>query len=186
MSKYAAPLTDMRFVLFDVLGAEALFARLPGGDAATRDVCDAVLDEAARFAQQVLAPLNQSGDQEGCHFANGVVTTPKGFKEAYLRFCDGGWAALNAPEQYGGQHMPEAIGAPIKEMLDSANLSWANFPLLSHGASEALKQHGEEWQREVFLKPIVSGRWTGTMCLTEPHGGTDLGLLRSASAQPAG
>jgi alkylation response protein AidB-like acyl-CoA dehydrogenase len=184
MSKYAAPLTDMRFVLFDVLGAEALFARLPGGDAATRDVCDAVLDEAARFAQQVLAPLNQSGDQEGCHFANGVVTTPKGFKEAYVQFCDGGWAALNAPEQYGGQHMPEAIGAPIKEMLDSANLSWANFPLLSHGASEALKQHGEEWQREVFLKPIVSGRWTGTMCLTEPHCGTDLGLLKS-KAEPA-
>ncbi|WP_257387011.1 acyl-CoA dehydrogenase C-terminal domain-containing protein [Tahibacter caeni] len=184
MSKYAAPLTDMRFALFDVLGAEALLARLPGGDAATRDVCDAVLDEAARFAEQVLAPLNQSGDQEGCHYAGGVVTTPKGFKEAYAQFCDGGWPALNAPEQYGGQHMPEAVGAAVKEMLDSANLSWANFPLLSHGASEALKQHGEEWQREVFLKPIVSGRWTGTMCLTEPHCGTDLGLLKT-KAEPA-
>ncbi|GMV29508.1 MAG: acyl-CoA dehydrogenase [Rhodanobacteraceae bacterium] len=184
MSKYAAPLTDMRFALFDVLGADALIARLPGGDAATRDVCDAVLDEAACFAEQVLAPLNQSGDQEGCHFENGVVTTPKGFKEAYAQFCDSGWAALNAPEQYGGQHMPEAIGAAVKEMLDSANLSWANFPLLSHGASEALKQHGEEWQREVFLKPIVSGRWTGTMCLTEPHCGTDLGLLKT-KAEPA-
>ena len=184
MSKYAAPLTDMRFALFDVLGAEALFARLPGGDAATRDVCDAVLDEAARFAEQVLAPLNQPGDQEGCHFADGVVTTPKGFREAYAQFCDGGWPALNAPEQYGGQHVPEAIGAAVKEMLDSANLSWANFPLLSHGASEALKQHGEEWQREVFLKPIVSGRWTGTMCLTEPHCGTDLGLLKT-KAEPA-
>jgi alkylation response protein AidB-like acyl-CoA dehydrogenase len=184
MSKYAAPLTDMRFALFDVLGAEALFARLPGGDAATRDVCDAVFDEAARFTEQVLAPLNQSGDQEGCHFAGGVVTTPKGFKEAYAQFCDGGWAALNAPEQYGGQHMPEAIGAVVKEMIDSANLSWGNYPLLSHGASEALKHHGEEWQREVFLKPIVSGRWTGTMCLTEPHCGTDLGLLKT-KAEPA-
>jgi hypothetical protein len=184
MSKYAAPLTDMRFALYDVLGADALFARLPGGDAATRDVVDAVLDEAARFAQTVLAPLNQAGDAEGCHFADGVVTTPKGFKEAYAQFVDGGWAALNAPEQYGGQHMPETLGAPIKEMLDSANLSWANFPLLSHGASEALKQHGEEWQREVFLKPIVSGRWTGTMCLTEPHCGTDLGLLKT-KAEPA-
>ncbi|MBN8739983.1 MAG: acyl-CoA dehydrogenase [Lysobacterales bacterium 69-70] len=184
MSKYAAPLTDMRFALFDVLGAEALLARLPGGESATRDVCDAVLDEAARFAEQVLAPLNQSGDQEGCRYADGVVTTPKGFKEAYAQFCDGGWPALNAPEQYGGQHVPEAIGAAVKEMLDSANLSWANFPLLSHGASEALKQHGEEWQREVFLKPIVSGRWTGTMCLTEPHCGTDLGLLKT-KAEPA-
>ena len=184
MSKYAAPLTDMRFALYDVLGVEALFARLPGGDAATRDVVDAVLDEAARFAETVLAPLNQTGDAEGCRFDQGTVTTPKGFKAAYAQFVDGGWAALNAPEQYGGQHMPEALGAPIKEMLDSANLSWANFPLLSHGASEALKHHGEEWQREVFLKPIVSGRWTGTMCLTEPHCGTDLGLLKT-KAEPA-
>ncbi|HJU40821.1 MAG TPA: acyl-CoA dehydrogenase family protein, partial [Tahibacter sp.] len=183
MSKYAAPLTDMRFALYDVLGADALFARLPGSGDATRDVVDAVLDEAARFAETVLAPLNQAGDAEGCRFDNGVVTTPKGFKEAYAQFVDGGWAALNAPEQYGGQHMPETLGAPIKEMLDSANLSWANFPLLSHGASEALKQHGEEWQREVFLKPIVSGRWTGTMCLTEPHCGTDLGLLKT-KAEP--
>ncbi len=108
MSKYAAPLADMRFALFDVLGAEALFARLPGGDIATRDVCDAVLEEAARFAGQVLAPLNQSGDQQGCTFADGTVTTPKGFKEAYAQFCDGGWAALNAPEPYGGQHMPDS------------------------------------------------------------------------------
>jgi alkylation response protein AidB-like acyl-CoA dehydrogenase len=184
MSKYAAPLTDMRFVLFDVLGAEALFARLPGGDAATRDVVDAVLEEAARFNEQVLAPLNQSGDQEGCHFADGAVTTPKGFKEAYAQFCDGGWPALNAAEQYGGQHLPELVGAVVKEMIDSANLSWGNYPLLSHGASEALKQHGEEWQREVFLKPIVSGKWTGTMCLTEPHCGTDLGLLKT-KAEPA-
>ena len=184
MSKYAAPLTDMRFALYDVLGADQLFARLPGGDAATRDVVDAVLDEAARFAETVLAPLNQTGDAEGCHFDQGKVTTPKGFKEAYAQFVDGGWAALNAPEQYGGQHMPEALGAAIKEMLDSANLSWANFPLLSHGASEALRHHGEEWQREVFLKQIVSGRWTGTMCLTEPHCGTDLGLLKT-KAEPA-
>ena len=183
MSKYAAPLTDMRFALYDVLGAEALWARLPGGETASRDVVDAVLDEAARFAEQVLAPLNQSGDQEGCHFADGVVTTPKGFKQAYAQFCDGGWPGLNAPEQYGGQHVPEGVGAAVKEMLDSANLSWANFPLLSHGASEALKQHGEEWQREVFLKPIVSGQWTGTMCLTEPHCGTDLGLLKT-KAEP--
>ncbi|HEY8011371.1 MAG TPA: acyl-CoA dehydrogenase C-terminal domain-containing protein [Rudaea sp.] len=181
MSKYAAPLADMRFVMFDLLKVEALYARLPGGEAATRDIVDAVLDEAAKFAETVLAPLNASGDEEGCTLdkASASVTTPKGFKQAYAQYVEGGWPGLTAPEQYGGQHLPESIGAPLKEMLDSANLSWGNFPLLSHGASEALKQHGEEWQREAFLKPIVEGRWTGTMCLTEPHCGSDLGLLRT-------
>ena len=181
MSKYSAPLADMRFVLFDLLKVDAQYARLPGGDAATRDTVDAILDEAAKFAEQVLAPLNASGDAEGCRFdkATATVTTPKGFKEAYAKYVEGGWPSLTAPEKYGGQHLPDSIGAPLKEMLDSANLSWGNFPLLSHGASEALKQHGEEWQREAFLKPIVEGRWTGTMCLTEPHCGSDLGLLRT-------
>lgn len=186
MTKYTAPLTDMRFALFDVLGADVRLMALPGGETAARDLLDAVLEEAGKFAEQILAPLNQSGDAEGCHYdkATASVTTPKGFKEAYRQFVDGGWAGLNAPEQYGGQHVPEVVGAAVKEMLDSANLSWANFPLLSHGATEALKQHGEEWQREVFLKAIVAGRWTGTMCLTEPHCGTDLGLLKTR-AEPA-
>jgi alkylation response protein AidB-like acyl-CoA dehydrogenase len=181
MSKYSAPLADMRFVLFDLLNADALYARLPGGEVATRDTVEAILDEAAKFAEQVLAPLNASGDEEGCKLdkATASVTTPKGFKEAYAKYVEGGWPSLTAPEKYGGQHLPDSIGAPLKEMLDSANLSWGNFPLLSHGASEALKQHGEEWQREAFLKPIVEGRWTGTMCLTEPHCGSDLGLLRT-------
>jgi 3-(methylsulfanyl)propanoyl-CoA dehydrogenase len=181
MNKYVAPLADMRFVMFDVLKVEAQYARLPGGEAATRDVLDAILDEAAKFAEQVLAPLNSSGDEEGCHFdkATGNVTTPSGFKQAYEQYIAGGWGGLTAPEQYSGQHLPESIGAPLKEMLDSANLSWGMYPLLSHGATEALKQHGEEWQREVFLKPIVEGRWTGTMCLTESHCGTDLGLLKT-------
>ena len=181
MSKYVAPLTDMRFVLFDLLQADVQYARLPGGEAATRDVLDAILDEAAKFSEQVLAPLNASGDEEGCRLdkATASVTTPKGFKEAYAQYVAGGWSGLTAPQQYGGQYLPESIGAPLKEMLDSANLAWGNFPLLSHGASESLKHHGEEWQREAFLKPIVEGRWTGTMCLTEPHCGSDLGLLRT-------
>ena len=189
MTKYAAPLTDMRFVLFDLLDVEKQYARLPGGESATRDTVDAILDEAAKFCEQVLAPLNASGDEEGCTLdkATGHVTTPKGFKDAYKVYVDGGWSSLNAPEAYGGQHLPDSMGAPIKEMLDSANLSWGNFPLLSHGASEALKQHGEEWQRQAFLKPIVEGRWTGTMCLTEPHCGSDLGLLRTrAEPNPDG
>ena len=185
MSLYKAPLADMRFALFDVLKAESHYARLPGGENATRDILDAVLDEAAKFSEQVLAPLNAVGDEEGCRFdkATATVTTPKGFKEAYAQYIAGGWGGLTAPEMYGGQHLPESIGAPLKEMIDSANLSWGTYPLLSHGATEALKQHGEEWQREVFLKPIIEGRWTGTMCLTEPHCGSDLGLLKT-KAEP--
>ena len=181
MTAYKAPLADMRFVMFDVLKLDDQYARIDGGANATRDVVDAILDEAARFSEQVLAPLNAPGDEQGCVLdkATATVTTPKGFKEAYAKYIEGGWSGLTAPEKYGGQHLPESIGAPIKEMLDSANLSWGNFPLLSHGATEALRLHGEEWQREVFLKPIVEGRWTGTMCLTEPHCGSDLGLLKS-------
>ncbi len=183
MSRYAAPLREMRYVLFDVLQGESFFNTLPGAEHATRELVDAVLDEAAKFNEQVLAPLNKTGDQEGCHWNAGVVTTPKGFKEAYAQFVDGGWSGLTAPEAYGGQHLPEIVGAIVKEMIDSANLSWGTYPLLSHGATEALKHHGEEWQREVFLKPIVEGRWTGTMCLTEPHCGSDLGLLKT-KAEP--
>ena len=186
MTKYAAPLNDMRFVMFDLLKLDVQYARLAGGENATRDVVDAILDEAAKFAEQVLAPLNAIGDEQGCTLdkATASVTTPKGFKEAYAKYIEGGWSGLTAPEQYGGQHLPESIGAPLKEMLDSANLAWGNFPLLSHGATEALRLHGEEWQRAAFLKPIVEGRWTGTMCLTEPHCGSDLGLLRTR-AEPA-
>lgn len=181
MNNYKAPLRDIRFALHDVLGAEALFASLPGGDVANRETIDAVLEEGAKFTEQVLAPLSQSGDREGCTFdkATGDVRTPAGFKAAFAQYVDGGWAGLTAPENYGGQHLPEALGAALKEMIDAANLGWGNYPLLSHGATEALKHHGEEWQREVFLRPIVDGRWTGTMCLTEPHCGSDLGLLKT-------
>jgi alkylation response protein AidB-like acyl-CoA dehydrogenase len=187
MARYSAPLADLRFALHDVLDVESLFRRLPGLETATRDVVDAVLDEAAKFTEQVLAPLNQSGDQEGCHFdaATASVTTPAGFRKAYEQYVANGWAGLTAPAAYGGQEMPQTLGAAVKEMLDAANLAWGNYPLLSHGATEALLQHGEEWQREAFLKPIVEGRWTGTMCLTEPHCGTDLGLLK-VKAEPAG
>jgi len=181
MNRYAAPLTDLRFALHDVLGVDALYARLPGCEAATGEVIDAVLEEAAKFAEHVLAPLNQSGDAEGCAFdaATHGVRTPKGFKEAFARYVEGGWIGLTADEAFGGQGLPETLGAALKEMIDAANLSWGNYPMLSHGAASALEHHGEDWQREVFLKPLVSGQWTGTMCLTEPHCGTDLGLLKT-------
>ena len=186
MSRYTAPLADLRFALYDVLEVDKTYQRLPGCEAATRDVVDAVLEEAAKFAEQVLAPLNQSGDVEGCTYdaATHSVRTPTGFKEAFAQYVDGGWIGLTAKEAFGGQGLPEGIGAALKEMIDSANLSWGNYPMLSHGASSALEHHGEDWQREVFLKPLVSGQWTGTMCLTEPHCGTDLGLLKTR-AEPA-
>jgi len=186
MHNYFAPQRDMRFALFDVLGATALYQRL-GIEAAQRDVLDAVLEEAARFTQQVLAPLNASGDAEGCHYdqASGAVTAPKGFREAYVQFVDGGWSGLTAAEALGGQGLPESFGVALKEMIDAANLAWGNYPLLSHGATEALKRYGEDWQQEIFLRAIVEGRWTGTMCLTEPHCGSDLGLLKTRAEPQA-
>ncbi|MBX3701815.1 MAG: acyl-CoA dehydrogenase C-terminal domain-containing protein [Dokdonella sp.] len=187
MNPYSAPLADLRFALHDVLGADEVYARLPGCAAAGRDVIDAVLEEAGKFAEQVLAPLNQSGDAEGCSFdaASHSVRTPKGFKEAFTQYVDSGWIGLTAEERFGGQGLPETLGAALKEMIDAANLSWGNYPMLSHGAASALEHHGEDWQREVFLRPLVAGRWTGTMCLTEPHCGTDLGLLKTRAEAAA-
>jgi len=180
MSSYTAPLSDLRFALHDVLKVEALFTRLGYADA-TADVVDAVLEEAARFSAGVLAPLNSVGDEIGCVLdqASGEVTTPPGFKQAYDQFVEGGWTGLTAAPAFGGQGLPHTLGVPLNEMINAANLAWGNFPLLSHGAIEALKQHGEAWQHEAFLKPLIDGRWTGTMCLTEPHCGTDLGLLKT-------
>ncbi|MDQ3495602.1 MAG: acyl-CoA dehydrogenase C-terminal domain-containing protein [Pseudomonadota bacterium] len=180
MTSYRAPLEDIRFALYDVLQADALFVTL-GYEDATRDVLDAVLDEAARFTETVLAPLNAVGDQEGCRHdkATGDVSTPTGFKAAFDRFVEGGWTGLTAAPEFGGQGLPHTMGVPLNELVNAANLAWGNFPLLSHSAIDALTQHGEDWQREAFLKPLVDGRWTGTMCLTEPHCGTDLGLLRT-------
>jgi alkylation response protein AidB-like acyl-CoA dehydrogenase len=184
---YTAPLADIRFDLYDLLDVEKVFERLPGCESLNRETIDAVLDEAARFAQNVLAPLNQSGDQQGCTFDknSASVRTPDGFKHAYEQFVEGGWAGLTAPEEFGGQGLPETIGAPVKEFIDSANLAWGTYPLLSHGAIEALRTFGSDWQREVFLKPIVAGTWTGTMCLTEPHCGSDLGLLKTRAEPDA-
>lgn len=180
MSSYKAPLDDLRFALYDVLGAEALFARLGHADA-NRELVDAVLDEAARFSETVLAPLNRIGDEIGCSYdkATGNVTPPPGFKDAFDTFVEGGWTGLtNAPE-HGGQGMPALLGGVLTELVDSANLAWGNFPMLSHGAVKALETYGEDWQKTVFLEPLVAGTWTGTMCLTEPHCGTDLGLLKT-------
>ena len=186
MSSYRAPLKDVRFALYDVLDVEPLFARLGFADASA-ELVDAVLEEAGRFTTTVLAPLNRVGDEEGCRLdaATGEVTTPTGFKEAYAQFAEGGWTGLTAATEFGGQGMPHTVGVPLGEMINAANLAWGNFPLLSHGAIEALKFHGQPWQQEVFLKPLVEGRWTGTMCLTEPHCGTDLGIIKTRAVPNA-
>ncbi|MFC4729669.1 acyl-CoA dehydrogenase C-terminal domain-containing protein [Coralloluteibacterium thermophilus] len=185
MTRYAAPVRDMRFALYDVLDLDAQVARL--GIDAGRDTVEAVLEEAARFANQVLAPLNQAGDEQGCRYdpATGTVTAPDGFKAAYQRFVEDGWNLLTVPTELGGQGLPLAVDALFKEMLDAANLAWSTYPLLSHGAIEALRHQGEDWQKQAFLAPIVEGRWTGTMCLTEPHCGTDLGLLKTRAEPQA-
>ena len=139
MASYNAPLDDIRFVLFDLLGSESLLQRL-GRDEVTRDLLDAVLEEGARFTGSVLAPLNGVGDEHGCKLdpATGEVTTPPGFRDAYLQFVEGGWSGLAAPAEYGGQGLPHLVDVAFKEMIDAANLAWGNFPLLSHGATEAL------------------------------------------------
>ena len=180
MSSYKAPLDDIRFALFDVLDSEKTFARLGFADA-NRELIDAVIDEAARFSETVLAPLNKVGDQVGCKFdsASGEVVVPPGFKQAFDQFVEGGWTGLTNDPAHGGQGMPATLGGVLTEMIDSANLAWGNFPMLSHGAVKALETYGDDWQKAVFLKPLVEGRWTGTMCLTEPHCGTDLGLLKT-------
>ncbi|WP_158755688.1 acyl-CoA dehydrogenase C-terminal domain-containing protein [Dyella sp. S184] len=181
MTIYKAPLDDLRFALFDVLGAESTLTSLQGGEAHSRDLLDAVLEEAGRLSEQLLAPTNGPADEEGCHFdkATQAVTTPKGFKEAFKQFAEGGWTGLTNSEKYGGQALPGVLGTATTEIFQSGNLAWSLYPLLSEGATHAMEMHGEEWQRERFMKPIVEGRWTGTMCLTEPQAGSDLGLLKT-------
>jgi alkylation response protein AidB-like acyl-CoA dehydrogenase len=181
MTAYKAPLDDLRFALFDVLGAEPTLTSLQGGEAHSRDLLDAVLEEAGRLSEQLLAPTNAPADAEGCRYdkASQTVTTPKGFKEAFKQFAEGGWTGLTNPETYGGQALPGVLGTATTEIFQSGNLAWSLYPLLSEGATHAMELHGEEWQRERFMKPIIEGRWTGTMCLTEPQAGSDLGLLKT-------
>jgi len=179
-SPYAAPITDLRFVLHDVFKAADQFAAL-GFDHASAEMIDAVLEEAGNFASRVLAPLNATGDQHGCTLNNhtGEVSTAPGFKAAYMQFVEGGWTGLTANPEFDGQGLPQTLGMALNEMLAASNLAWSLLPMLSHGASEVLVHYAEPWQRQVFLKPLVQGHWSGTMCLTEPQAGSDLGLLRT-------
>ncbi len=182
MPSYKAPLKDMLFVLKDVIGTDKI-RQLPRYSEISDDLIEAVLTEGAKFTENVLTPLNLPGDAEGCKWDNGVVTTPKGYKEAYKEFVAGGWPALAADPEYGGQGLPNMVSLFFEEMICSSNLSFGLYPGLTRGASIMLHRHGSQELKDIYLPKMFDGTWCGTMCLTEPHCGTDLGMLRT-KAEP--
>ena len=185
MPIYKAPTTDTLFILNDVLGLER-YGNLPGFADASPDMIEAIVGEAAKVAEEALFPLNLSGDQEGCSRRDdGSVTVPKGFKEAYDQYCQGGWIGLAVPEEFGGQGLPYTLHAAVGEYMSSANMSLMMYPGLTQGAIAAILVHGSDEQKATYLPKMVEGTWSGTMNLTEPHCGTDLGLLRT-KAVPQG
>ncbi|MEO9066612.1 MAG: acyl-CoA dehydrogenase family protein, partial [Caldimonas sp.] len=189
MPTYHPPLRDMRFVLHEVFDVVGTLKTLPAHADVDADTIDAVLEEGGKFASEVLAPINASGDEQGCTLdkATHEVTPPKGFKAAYEKYVEGGWPALSCDPAYGGQGLPHVVSQCLFEMLNSANQAWTMYPGLSHGAYECLHTHGTEEQKKIYLEKLTSGHWTGTMCLTEPQCGTDLGMLRTkAEPQPDG
>jgi alkylation response protein AidB-like acyl-CoA dehydrogenase len=175
---YQAPLRDLRFVYYELFDGEAL-TKLPGFADATPDVVEAVLEEIGKIASEVLLPLNATGDEESCKLENGAVTAPKGFREAWNLLREGGWMGLTADPAYGGQGMPYSIGVAASEMMISANLAFSMYVFLTHGAYDALVHHATDELKKMFLPRLVDGSWAGTMCLTEPQSGTDLGLVRT-------
>ncbi|HEY1075063.1 MAG TPA: acyl-CoA dehydrogenase C-terminal domain-containing protein [Fontimonas sp.] len=187
MPAYKAPLRDMRFLLNEVFAYPKHYAALSNGKDADPDTVNAILDEAAKFCEEVLSPLNLSGDEEGCHLKDGQVTTPKGFKDAYEQFVAGSWQGLSHPSEYGGQGMPMSLGLLKSEMMGTANWSFTMYPGLSLGAMNTVLQHASDELKAIYMPPLTEGRWTGTMCLTEPQCGTDLGQVKTkAEPQPDG
>ena len=183
MPTYKAPVRDMRFLMNEVLDFESHYKTFPEGEEATPDMVEAIIGEMAKLCENTLAPLYQSGDEEGCKFENGVVTTPKGFKEAYDEFVAGGWQGLSHPVEFGGQGLPASLGLIKSEMMATANWSFTMYPGLSMGAMNTIQMHGSEQQLQDYMVPMTEGRWGGTMCLTEPQCGTDLGQVKT-KAEP--
>ncbi|PKO39191.1 MAG: acyl-CoA dehydrogenase [Betaproteobacteria bacterium HGW-Betaproteobacteria-6] len=184
MSDYRAPVKDMRFVMDELAGFKEL-SQIAGYEDATPDLADAILDEAAKFTGEVLAPLNRVGDKEGCKLTPNGVTTPPGWKEAYKAFCDAGWNGVSSPADFGGQGLPDTLGVAVKEMVCSANLSFSLGPLLTTGAVEALITCASDELKAIYLEKMITGQWTGTMNLTEPQAGSDLALIRSRAEPQA-
>ena len=181
MPQYAPPLRDMQFLLHEVFDVCAHYKDTSRYAEVDADTINAVLEEGGRFAAEVAFPLNMTGDSEGCVLDRDTheVATPQGFRQAYAQYVEGGWPALSCDPEHGGQGLPFVLNQCLYEMLNSANQAWTMYPGLSHGAYEALHAHGTDEQKRLYLPRLTSGEWTGTMCLTEPHCGTDLGLLRT-------
>jgi alkylation response protein AidB-like acyl-CoA dehydrogenase len=178
MLTYQAPTRDFEFVLNELLDWNRI-SSLPGYEHANRETVSAVLNQAGRFCSNILLPLNRSGDEEGCTYENGVVRPPKGFKEAYRSYVEAGWPAVSAAEEDDGQALPYSIHLCVEEMMTSTNMAFGNYSGLTHGAYKVIREHGSKDQKKKFLSKLATGVWTGTMCLTEAHCGTDLGLLRT-------
>ncbi|NKB33413.1 MAG: acyl-CoA dehydrogenase [Pseudomonadales bacterium] len=185
MGAYRAPLRDIQFLLQNVFQAEKMFAAMPQTEEVSDDLITAILDEAGKIAEHLLSPINQTGDQEACHLENGQVLTPKGFKEAYAAYVEGGWPSLTGDVNYGGQGMPKVLSAMIEEMFFGANSSFCLYTILTTGATLTLNQHASDELKQTYLPKMLAGTWAGTMCLTEPHAGTDLGLIHTKAVPNA-
>ncbi|MBL4802294.1 MAG: acyl-CoA dehydrogenase family protein, partial [Emcibacter sp.] len=182
MPTYSAPVKDIKFLLHDYFNLQQ-YNNMPAFAEATPDLLDAILDEAAKSAENIFQPLNLSGDEQGCRLENGKVITPDGFKEAYNQYLEGGWQGMTGDTAYGGQGLPQTLGLVLNEILVSANWGFAMYPGLTKGATESIYAWGTDEQKEKYLPKMYSAEWAGTMNLTEPHCGTDLGLLRT-KAEP--
>ena len=178
MPDYKVPVNDYLFLFNQVLDMQSKYQHIEGGAEATPDMLEAIFFEAAKFSENELAPIYQSGD-EGCTWNDGVVTTPAGFKEAYSKFIEAGWTTLTGDPELGGQGLPSSLSIAVNEMLTTANWAWAMYPGLSEGAIATLETSGTKQQQQDYLVKLISGEWSGTMCLTEPHCGTDLGQMKS-------
>lgn len=183
MPVYKAPIETIKFVLHEVLGAERLSADIPQFADATPELIDQIIEEGAKMCEEVLFPLNQSGDKEGCVYDNGKVRTPDGLKDAYKIFAESGWCGVSASPDFGGMGLPQLVNTVMQEMICAANMSFGMYPGLSQGAYHALEIYGTDEQKQTYLPKLASGEWAGTMCLTEPHCGTDLGLIRTRAVQ---
>ncbi len=184
MADYKAPLRDMRFVLNEVFEVSKLWTQLPAlAEVVDEDTANAILEEAGKITAGIIAPLNRSGDEEGCSWSNGAVKTPDGFPAAYQAYAEGGWVGVGGDPQFGGMGMPKVISAQVEEMVNSANLSFGLYPMLTAGACLSINAHASEELKEKYLPKMYDGTWAGSMCLTEPHAGTDLGIIRT-KAEP--